>query len=243
MKVSTYFLRLLPVLLFFFACQSAEKKNETPDETTTSQLWDVDFKVTREGKLGLDTAHKFAYEYAIKKNYSKLITMDADLSHNPKDIHKIIQLLENSPFVIGSRYIKGGKCEMNFFRWVLSYFGNKFIKIMLNIKSNEFTTSFRGFDIIGLKNFHLQDVSSKGYSFFMETIFHINKLGFKIVELPIIFGERKYGKSKIPKIEILRTLKNVIILKFFKWFQTRSYKLFYNSDNNVAKIYGELYLW
>ena len=174
------------------------------------------FLVTREGKLGLDTAHKFAYEYAIKKNYSKLITMDADLSHNPKDIHKIIQLLENSPFVIGSRYIKGGKCEMNFFRWVLSYFGNKFIKIMLNIKSNEFTTSFRGFDIIGLKNFHLQDVSSKGYSFFMETIFYINKLGFKIVELPIIFGERKYGKSKIPKIEILRTLKNVIILKFFK---------------------------
>ena len=174
------------------------------------------FLIERERKLGLDTAHKFAYEYAIKKNYSKLITMDADLSHNPKDIHKIIQLLENSPFVIGSRYIKGGKCEMNFFRWVLSYFGNKFIKIMLNIKSNEFTTSFRGFDIIGLKNFHLQDVSSKGYSFFMETIFHINKLGYKIVELPIIFGERKYGKSKIPKIEILRTLKNVIILKFFK---------------------------
>tara|TARA_B100000579_G_C22837806_1_gene859799 strand:- start:1044 stop:1742 length:699 start_codon:yes stop_codon:yes gene_type:complete len=172
--------------------------------------------ITRDGKQGLDTAHKFAYEYALKKGYSKLITMDADLSHNPGDINKISDLLDNNPFVIGSRYTSGGKCEMNFLRWVLSYFGNKFIKIMLNINSSEFTTSFRGFELIKLKNFHLQNVNSKGYSFFMETIFLINKLGYKIVEFPIIFSERKYGKSKIPKIELFRTLKNVIFLKFSK---------------------------
>ena len=167
----------------------------------------------RDKKYGLDSAHKFAYDFAKKNGYVKLITMDADLSHNPIEIKKIVRLLDKSEFVIGSRYIKGGKCEMGFLRYLISVIGNKFIKFFLGIKCNEFTTSYRGFNLIKLKNFSLKKIKSKGYSFFMETVYLINKKNFKITEIPIIFKNRIYGKSKIPKIEILRTFFNVIRLK------------------------------
>ena len=167
----------------------------------------------RDKKYGLDSAHKFAYDFAKKNGYVKLITMDADLSHNPIEIKKIVRLLDKSEFVIGSRYIKGGKCELPLLRYLISVIGNKFIKFFLGIKCNEFTSSYRGFNLIKLKNFSLKKIKSKGYSFFMETVYLINKKNFKITEIPIKFKNRIYGKSKIPKIEILRTLFNVIRLK------------------------------
>ena len=167
----------------------------------------------RDKKYGLDSAHKFAYDFAKKNGYVKLITMDADLSHNPIEIKKIVRLLDKSEFVIGSRYIKGGKCELPLLRYLISFFGNKFIKFFLGIKCSEFTTSYRGFNLIKLKNFSLKKIKSKGYSFFMETVYLINKKNFKITEIPIKFKNRIYGKSKIPKIEILRTFFNLIRLK------------------------------
>ena len=167
----------------------------------------------RDKKYGLDSAHKFAYNFAKKNGYVKLITMDADLSHDPIEIKKIVRLLDKSEFVIGSRYIKGGKCELPLLRYLISFFGNKFIKFFLGIKCSEFTTSYRGFNLIKLKNFSLKKIKSKGYSFFMETIYLVNKKNFKITEIPIKFKNRIYGKSKIPKIEILRTIFNVIRLK------------------------------
>ena len=167
----------------------------------------------RNKKYGLDSAHKFAYDFAKKNGYVKLITMDADLSHNPILIKKIVRLLDKSEFIIGSRYIKGGKCELPLLRYLISFFGNKFIKFFLGIKCSEFTTSYRGFNLIKLKNFSLKKIKSKGYSFFMETVYLINKKNFKITEIPIKFKNRIYGKSKIPKIEILRTFFNVIRLK------------------------------
>ena len=96
---------------------------------------------------------------------------------------------------------------------MLSYFGNKFIKFILNIPSDEFTTSYRGFNLYKLNNFDLKEINSKGYSFFMETIYLINKKKHKIKEIPIKFKNRIYGDSKIPKIEIIRTFSNVIRLR------------------------------
>ncbi len=171
--------------------------------------------IERKNKLGLDTAHKLAYEYALTNSFSKFITMDADLSHDPKEIPKMINILQDNAFVIGSRYIEGGDCDMSFYRRLISSLGNKFIKFILQINSNEFTTSFRGFNLHFLKDFHLNKIESKGYSFFMETIYQINKLDFEIIQIPITFRNRMQGKSKMPKIELFRTLKNVLIL-FFK---------------------------
>ncbi len=78
--------------------------------------------IVRNKKEGLDTAHKIAYEYSIKNNYDFLITLDADMSHDPKVIPKFIDELKTNAFVLGSRYIKGGKCNMNGFRCRCRYF-------------------------------------------------------------------------------------------------------------------------
>ena len=170
--------------------------------------------IVREKKEGLDTAHKFAYEYAIKNGYEFLITLDSDLSHDPKKIPEFINDLKEIIFVIGSRYIEGGKCDMKGFRLFLSYHGNKFIKFLSGINCDEFTTSFRGFSLKKLNDFHLNNVNSKGYSFFMETVHLLHKKGIIIKQVPIYFKDREKGKSKIPKIELFRTLFNVFRLKF-----------------------------
>ena len=174
------------------------------------------FLKKRKGKLGLNTAHIYAYNYALKNKYQKLITMDADLSHEPKEIPKIIRLLEKHEFVIGSRYAKGGKNKMKGFRLLMSIAGNKIIKYTLNLKGTEFTSSYRGFNLKKIKKFNFNKIKSQGYSFFMETVFRLNNLGFKSFEFPINFKQRDSGKSKIPKIEIFRTLYNIFKLYFKK---------------------------
>ena len=171
--------------------------------------------IKREKKLGLDTAHKMAFEYAKKKKYEKLITMDADLSHNPKEIPRFIKYLDQYDFVIGSRYTQGGVCKMSFLRKTISVIGNKIIKFIIKNKLTEYTTSYRGFNLRKLKNFDLKMVQSKGYSFFMETINILSELKVNMHEFPIVFENRTAGKSKIPKLEIFRTLVRLFII-FFK---------------------------
>jgi len=172
------------------------------------------FLIKREKKSGLDTAHKLAYEYAKKNGYEKLITMDADLSHDPKEIPKFISLLNQYEFVIGSRYTKGAKNKQPLLRFLISYFGNKLIKILLNSPLDEHTTSYRGFNLVKLKNFELNKVNAAGYSFFMGTIHELKLNGSSMIEIPIIFSDRVHGKSKIPKIEIFRTLFNLLKFRF-----------------------------
>ena len=196
--------------------------DSSPDNTKTV-IEDLQKNITninlivRENKQGLDTAHRMAYEYAISNKFDYLITMDADLSHDPKDLNIIVKNLESYPFVIGSRYITGGECLMKTSRLIISKYGNLLIKKISGINCNEFTTSYRGFDILKLKNFNLRNVKAKGYSFFMGTLFEIDKRGFFIKEIPIIFKDREKGVSKISKIEIFRTIKNLLILSVKKF--------------------------
>ena len=173
------------------------------------------FLIKRPSKLGLDTAHKYAFDFAKKNKFKKLITLDADLSHDPRIIKKFINKLDKHDFVIGSRYAKGGSCEIGLFRYIISFFGNKLIRLITTIPCNEFTTSYRGFNLQKLNNFNINMIKSKGYSFFMETVYQIYKQGIQIHEIPIKFKNRTAGKSKISKIEIFRTFKNLIYLKVF----------------------------
>ena len=127
--------------------------------------------IVRKKKAGLDSAHKKIFSYALKKKYRYLITMDADLSHDPKIIPVFIKNIQNYDCVIGSRYIKGGKNGLKGFRLLLSKYGNILIRRVLNINLNEFTTSYRCFDLKKLKKFHFNKVRVKGYSFFMYAIY------------------------------------------------------------------------
>ena len=174
------------------------------------------FLIKRSGKLGLDSAHKEAYEFALKNNYDLLMTMDADLSNDPNELGNFIKNLDEYPVVLGSRYISGGQCLMTGRRLIFSKYGNLIIKFVFQLDCSEFTTSYRGFNLKKLNNFHLNLIKTKGYSFFMGTVHEIFKQKFKVKEIPIIFKDRKKGHSKIPRIEMLRTLINIFVLKFFK---------------------------
>ena len=173
------------------------------------------FLIKRNGKLGLDTAHKEGYDFAKKNNYDYFITMDADFSHDPSELPNFVKNLNNFPIILGSRYVTGGNCLMSGRRLIISKYGNKFMKFIFKFDCNEFTTSYRGFNLKKLNDFHLNLIKTKGYSFFMGTIYEIFKKGFKVKEIPITFKDRSKGYSKIPRIEILRTLKNVLFLKLF----------------------------
>ena len=173
------------------------------------------FLIKRNGKLGLDTAHKEGYDFAKNNNYDYFITMDADFSHDPSELPNFVKNLNNFPIVLGSRYVIGGNCLMSGRRLIISKYGNKFMKFIFKFDCNEFTTSYRGFNLKKLNDFHLNLIKTKGYSFFMGTIYEIFKKGFKVKEIPITFKDRSKGYSKIPRIEILRTLKNIFFLKLF----------------------------
>ena len=208
------------ITLIFKHCSNADVlivDDNSPDKTAEEiELLKNEFKnislIKRDGKLGLDTAHKFAYKYALDKGYDYLITMDADLSHDPAELTNFISSLETYPFVIGSRYAPGGKCLMKGRRLLMSKYGNILIKLVLRINCNEFTTSYRGFDLKKLGSFNLDTVKASGYSFFMKTISEISKRKIEIKEIPITFKDRSQGYSKLPRIEIFRTLLNLFLL-------------------------------
>ena len=174
--------------------------------------------IIRKKKEGLDTAHKMAYDYSIKNNYQYLITMDADLTHDPKKISEMLKELEKNPFVICSRYTQGGSTDITGFRLFISYFGTKFMKFIFDMNCDEFSCAYRGYSLNELKNFDMRDISSKGYSFFMEMVYHLHNKGVFIKEIPFFAKQRSSGKSKIPNIEIFRTLFNIFRLKLKKIF-------------------------
>ena len=196
------------------------------DDNSPDKTWEIvnNYKknnknivlIKRKDKEGLDTAHKLAFNYAKEHNYNYFVTLDADLSHDPTKIPNFLNELKDQPFVIGSRYIKDGKNEMKLKRYILSFVGNKIIKFVLGINCDEFTSAYRGFNLNMLKNFDIDDVSSRGYSFFMETVYLVDSAGYNIKQIPIKFYDRLKGVSKIPKLEIFRTLKNLFLLKFKK---------------------------
>ena len=166
--------------------------------------------IKRKKKMGLDTAYKFVLNYAFKNKYDYLVSIDFDLKHDPSDIKKILFYLKCNNFVIGSRYMNGGKCNLKGSRYLLSFYGNKLIKFILKIPLNEFTTSLRGYDKKVIKYLVSTSIKSKGYSFFTEVVNKICKKNFNFKEFPIIFSNRLSGKSKIPKLEAIRTLKYLI---------------------------------
>ena len=141
------------------------------DDNSPDKTWEIvnNYKknnknivlIKRKDKEGLDTAHKLAFNYAKEHNYNYLVTLDADLSHDPTKIPNFLNELKDQPFVIGSRYIKDGKNEMKLKRYILSVVGNKIIKFVLGINCDEFTSAYRGFNLDMLKNFDINAVSSR----------------------------------------------------------------------------------
>ena len=167
------------------------------------ELSSVDSRVkllSRPGKLGLGTAYVAGFKYMLENGYEIAYQMDADFSHDPKELLNMQKEIENNDVVIGSRYIKG----VNVINWpmkrlLLSYFANKYTKIVTGIPVCDATGGFKCFRKEVLQTINLDKIKSNGYSFQIEMNFKAWKKGFRIKEIPIIFYDRTEGNSKMSK--------------------------------------------
>jgi dolichol-phosphate mannosyltransferase len=169
----------------------------------------------REGKLGLGTAYVAGFKFALQNGYDYIFEMDADFSHDPKEIPKFLTSIEDADLVIGSRYITG----VNVVNWplrrlFLSYFANRYTSIVTGLPLHDSTGGYKCFRRIVLESINLDNVKSGGYSFQIEISFKAWKKGFRIKEIPIIFIDRAVGKSKMSKAIIREAVWMVWKLKF-----------------------------
>ena len=165
--------------------------------------------LTRPTKQGLGLAYLAGFEWAFSRNFDYVVEMDADGSHRPEDLVKLLQSSLEADLVIGSRWVCGGEV-LNWpgFRRLISRTGNRYAKFMLGTDILDMTSGFRVFRAKFLEQLVAQPVSSHGYSFQVELAFRASKLG-KVIEEPITFVERVEGKSKMTLAIVLEALTKV----------------------------------
>ncbi len=156
--------------------------------------------LAREGKLGLGTAYVAGYKYMLENGYDVAYQMDADFSHDPRELANFKKQLKDFDLIIGSRYIQG----VNVINWpmqrlLLSYFANQYTKIITGLPIEDCTAGFKCFKKEVLEAIDLDNIKSNGYSFQIEMNFKAWKKGFKLKEIPIIFMDRIHGTSKMSK--------------------------------------------
>ncbi len=152
----------------------------------------------REKKSGLGTAYIHGFKWALKNNYDVIIQIDADLSHNPDDIPRLIDRLDNNDLVIGSRYTSGvSVVNWPIRRLLLSYFANLYARLITGIHIKDATGGYKAWKRTVLESIRFDDVQSQGYSFQIEMNFRAWCNGFQIAEEPIIFIDRTIGESKM----------------------------------------------
>ncbi|MGB9609209.1 MAG: polyprenol monophosphomannose synthase [Minisyncoccia bacterium] len=174
--------------------------------------------IHRPRKSGLGSAYQIGFIRALNEGADLICQMDADLSHNPKDIPRLIQVCrEGADLAIGSRKIQGGKIiGWNWWRKFCSWGAMFFSRLILGLKTKDVTTGFRCYRRTTLEKINFQKIKSSGYAWQEEVIYRTEKEGLKIKEIPIIFIDRKFGMSKLGPLEIIEFLINIFKLKFSK---------------------------
>lgn len=153
----------------------------------------------RAGKLGLGTAYIHGFKWGLERKYAHLIEMDADFSHNPNDLIRLLDACKKgADLAIGSRYVKGGKvANWDRKRLLLSYFASWYVRTILWIGIRDTTAGFKCYHRSVLEKINFDAVTFKGYAFQICMKYAAVKHGFKVVEVPITFIDREFGTSKM----------------------------------------------
>ena len=174
------------------------------------------FILERKGKLGLGTAYIAGFKWALERNYAYVTEMDADFSHNPKDLIRLYEALKgkDADVAIGSRYIKG----VNVVNWpmgrvLMSYYASKYVRIVTGLDIMDTTAGFVCWSRKVLETIDLDRIKFVGYAFQIEMKYTAVKLGFNVVEVPIIFTDRTEGESKMNKSIFREAIFGVIQLR------------------------------
>jgi dolichol-phosphate mannosyltransferase len=153
----------------------------------------------RAGKLGLGTAYRDGFKWALARDYELIFEMDADFSHDPNHLPEFLKASEQADFVLGSRYLNGKVTVVNWpiSRLMLSYGANIYARWVTGLQLWDATGGFKCFHRRVLAAINLDDVRSNGYAFQIEMSFRATRKGFKPVEIPIVFADRTEGESKM----------------------------------------------
>lgn len=178
------------------------------------------FLLQRSGKLGLGTAYIAGFKYGIEKNYDYIFEMDCDFSHNPKDLVRMLEALENgADVVVGSRYVKGGgTVNWPMDRRILSYGASLYVRLITWMWVKDPTAGFVGYHRKVLETIDLSKIRFIGYAFQIDMKFAAWLLNFKIKEIPIIFADRIEGQSKMTKGIVKEAVLGVIQMKWESFF-------------------------
>lgn len=196
--------------------------DNSPDGTgqAVKELLDAEPRlhlIQRSGKLGLGSAYVTGFKYALERDFYHILEMDADFSHNPDDLPRLLLAAQKKDLVIGSRYCQG----VNIVNWpikrlLISYFASKYVRLITGLPVKDPTGGFKCFHRRVLEAINLDRILSDGYAFQIEMNFRAWVKGFRIQEIPIVFTERLNGVSKMSRHIVWEAAWMVWRLQFMK---------------------------
>jgi len=170
-----------------------------------TRLYSTVHVIHRPAKLGLGTAYTTGFLFALEHGFDRVVTMDADFSHNPRYLPSLLELTDQAHMAIGSRYVPGGGVRLwGFNRRLLSRGANLFARTLLGLKVNDCTAGFRCYRSEVLRAIDPTSIRADGYSYLIEMLWRVLQAGFTVVETPIMFTDRRRGASKISRQEIVK---------------------------------------
>ncbi|WP_138442768.1 polyprenol monophosphomannose synthase [Sinomonas susongensis] len=175
----------------------------------------------RKGKEGLGAAYIAGFEWALERDYDVVVEMDADGSHQPEQLPRLLEAVEQgADLVIGSRWVQGGTVvNWPVYRQLISRTGSTYARLMLGLKIKDMTAGYRAFRRTTLEKLDLDRVESVGYGFQVDLAWRVARMGLKVAEVPVTFVERELGSSKMSGNIVVEAMLNVT-----KWGLTDRWK-------------------
>lgn len=170
----------------------------------------------RPSKAGLGSAYVAGFKFALNQGYDAVFEMDADFSHDPNDLARLLRAVERADVVIGSRWVPGGGTRnWSALRMFISRIGSRYAQIVLGMPMNDLTSGFKCFRRHVLAGLELDAIAANGYAFQVEVNYQCYRLGYRIVELPIVFIDRRVGKSKMSTGIVVEAMAVCLKLRLF----------------------------
>jgi dolichol-phosphate mannosyltransferase len=170
----------------------------------------------RDGKRGLGTAYVAGFKWALAEGFDYVFEMDADFSHDPDDLPRLLAGAESGDVAVGSRWVgDGGTRNWSMLRTFISRGGSIYAKTILGVPVNDLTSGFKCFSSYVLERLDLDSIHSNGYAFQVEVNYRCHRLGYQIVEVPIVFVDRRVGESKMSPWIVLEAMVVVWKLRLY----------------------------
>jgi dolichol-phosphate mannosyltransferase len=169
--------------------------------------------IRRDRKRGLGSAYRAAFAWALERGYAHVVVMDADYSHDPDEIARLLAAADRADVVVGSRYVPGGRIEnWPWSRRVLSEAANRLARLMVGREIHDWTAGFKCYGRDALASLDLSAIRSEGYSFQVEILFHCRRAGWKVEEVPISFIDRRLGRTKMSRREVSQAMATLLAI-------------------------------